>query len=434
MRGAGLVLLALVAQEPKVPERPPLPAHHRLGAPIELPEHHVVFRTPAGWERIKEDGQRRIYYGEAWPLDWSGGRVAVNLVEEHASLDDATKHAREWYEGRGLRFRAERRTYDAVLGTSAELQFATEHEGETAVMTLLYLKRGGRWFYLQFEYGGYAETLWRRTIAAIVRSFRVTDVRDARLDAPPGAAERTAAGLTLVVETRGKKAPSDSDTARVASELAAGLRFASALTGGEPLAPPPTVHCFVGPKPLQAVIPGADLDTPTALYVPEGRLLLAHLGKTRRAGKGSADRQAAALWAYVDCSTGSMWGLFPWIEAGIVEAAFAARPDGETLVPRLRECTVAEWIKKQAKRAEWPAIDAFVRRRTTLGEEREQAYAIALVLAAHGSDDPARRDVLPRYFAALREHGDPEGALDRALEGVDLAAWDAAARALLKAG
>ena len=380
------------------------------------------------------EGDRRIYCAEFWPIDGSGARLAVNVIEAHENPQESVDRSREWFVKQGARLRGERRTFDAVLGTTAEVQLGREHQGATSILELQFLRRGGRSFYLEFEYMLDAQPLWRRTIAAVVRSFRATGVPDRRCEPPSPAGERTAAGLTLVVEQRSKKGPAEADTRRVAEELAAGLAFAARLTGGEPPATPPTVHCFEGPKPLQAVIPGADLDTPTAVYVPEGRLVLAHVGKTRRSGKGSADRQAAALWAHVDLSTGSQWGLFPWIEAGIVEAAFAARLDRGTLVPTLRESTVAEWIKKHAKRADWPEIGAFLRRRTTLADEREQAYAIALVLTAHGSDDAARRGVLPRYFAALREHGDPDGALDRALEGVDLAAWDAAARALLKAG
>ena len=78
-----------------------------------------------------------------------------------------------------------------------------------------------------------------------------------------------------------------------------------------------------------------------------------------------------------------------------------------------------------------PACAEFLRRRTALETEAERAYALALVLVLSDGKPPGWADVIPGYFTHLHRRGVPAEALDVALEGVDLAALDAAARKVL---
>jgi len=222
--------------------------------------------------------------------------------------------------------------------------------------------------------------------------------------------------------------------AAVVADLDVGVALARQLARGPEVRPPRTVHCFLNPERLQLVVPSGDLDTPTALYCPEERLFLAHLlPRHRRPAKGSADRYAAGLRAYLDAWLGTPFGLPPWLEAGLAEAAFTAKAERGGVTCDWRRSELAATFGKKGPKPTWPDCAEFLRRRAPVATEAERAYALALVLVLTDGKTPGWADVIPRYFTHLHRRGLPAEALDVALEGVDLAALDAAARKLIGA-
>lgn len=433
MRGwelPAVVLVAVGAPPAEAQDAPPAQAGLVLGARERGEADGVELRVPTALTRREalEPGRDIA----AWDLAVQGKAVASLLfcrTVESESLDSCMAGERRWRGPAGIRPTEERRTRDPVLGTVGYLRMEGGPQPER--YHFFYVEHRGALRYIQVNFEPDGARLWEPLLPALVLSFRSTRVPEAWVQSPDDAETREVAGLTLVAEKRGAaklRAPA------VGRDLAAGFALARDLTGGAALAAAPRILLHGTPRPLQLVAPGPDKETPTALYLPEARMVLAHAAATSRPGKGSADRYRAALLAYLDARLGTPHGLWPWIRAGLEEAALAATGDGDTIAPTLRTSSVADWLKRSGAKAEWPDPSKFVRLREPVLDERGRAYALALVLAARSAPDPAAQGMLRRYFARMDERLDPDAALDHALEGVDLAALDAAARALLKSG
>lgn len=420
------------------------PAHAQAPAEaggdlIQDPTQGIEFRLPKGATRDPEfsDAFDHAYVCE---VDGQSCWVIMDVrdIPPEAGADPLDTYINEYRDrltSAGIRGVEVERGIDPKSGSHARVRGSTSRArrdggGREAVMASYFYAPPGRLGFVSILYYRDAAATVLPALRTVLFSFRITKAADDRCDIPADATRTDTDTFTFLV---GKGAAA-AGAKRVQDDCDAALALARTLTGGPTLKARLKVHVHADAARVKkaAATPGT---TPAALYVPEGRLVLAT--STATGGTALADRCEAVLDAYCDAWLGTPYGRPPWLAMGLRECARAAKAGKEGLVADLGASRHAGWIRKNARKATWQPLRAFLQAPPGefLTEKPERpVYAMGLLLAAARSADEPTRTVVPRFCAEFLRHRDPDLALDDVLKGVDLDALDKATRDLLAKG
>ncbi len=425
---------ALTPQEP-VPVAPVV-----LGDPIRDEEGGFEVRVPKG---AKPAPSSHPSIRKCFNYSHEGGHegsfmLASQPVPPGFEVGEYVDQTKMIFAANGCTPVDERKTYDPKTGSAAMLRLDGPPGGAPAgfikieaTLDLYFYAQPGRAMFAGFVYPKDQAAEWRRIMREILYSIRIISVPDDRLK-PPEPAERTEDDSWLFFHA--KTVPAGAAKA-VREDFAAALAFARDLTGG-PAAPKLKVHLFPDAARVKAAWDGATADVPAALYIPQGRLLLAQAAPLPNPARTLGSRCEGVLAAYLDGVLGTPFGIPPWLEEGLRQAARAGKKSGSRIAADPKSSPLAKWIRESGRKASYPPIRALLEAKAAdLGSDKPEAQALALavVLASRASKDEKRKAILPRFLEDFRRHRDPDMALAGALEGVDLDGLETEAKGLLGA-
>ncbi len=414
------------------------PAPVVLGDPIRDEEGGFEVRVPKGAKPAKSlhPSIRKVFsYSHEGGYEGSF-MMAAQPVPPGFRVGEYVDETKALFAASGFTPVDERKTYDSKTGSAAMLRLDAPAGGAPegfvqveATLDLYFYSQPGRVLFAGFAYPKAQAAEWRRVMREILYSVRIISVPDDRLKAPDPA-ERVEDDALLLLHP---KTTAPAAVKAVREDLAAALAFVRDLTGG-PAAPKLKVHLFPDAARVKAAWDGAGADLPAALYVPQGRLLLAHAAPLVPPARTLGSRCEGVLVAYLDGVLGTPYGVPPWLEEGLRQGARASKRAGSKITADPKSSPLAKWIREAGRKAAFPPIRALLEAPAadfTSEKPESQPLAMALVLASRASKDEKRRAIIPRFLEEFRRHRDPDLALATALEGVDLDALEAEARALL---
>ncbi len=427
---AGALALGVPAVSPLASPQD-LPEGVELGAPLVDAELGIEVRLPKGGTR--EYVNKTIKY-EFRYTDPGGAESIVRLsgAPKDQSFDDFVEEQIESVAADGFVVVEERKTGDPETGATRVVKL--DRAADDIHMNVHYYRRPGWGVFVNFICHGEHLDRWRRIAVPVLRTLRITWLPDDRAR-PPEPRERIEDDvLCLVVE----KGIPPKALQPIREDLAAGVALARELTGIPASGPKLLVHLFATVDKVKAVHEGAAVHLPAALYIPEARCILAHAAPGPSAARNPSSRLEAAIVASVEPWLGTPVGWPAWVEAGLREAAWAARRAGPRAEVALKHSRHARWVRENARKNPWPPIrivlESPAARFVEEGKPDAAAYALGLLLASRASAEERIRGMFPRGLEAFRSERDARRATATAIEGVDLDALDGDVRALLGKG
>ncbi|MCI0340219.1 MAG: hypothetical protein L0216_03565 [Planctomycetales bacterium] len=425
----GLALALPASAASPVPPQD-FPEGVEFGEPLVDPELGVEIRLPTGGQREKVNPSVKHEFRYRDAAGWEG-LIRLSGSDRGLPYDDFVDGTSSAVEMGGFTVVEQSKLPDAETGSAGCVRL--RRPADKVATSLHFYRRTGWACCVAFTHSEESADLWRRIAAAVLRTVRVTWLPEGWAR-PPEPHDRLEGESLNLLAARGIP-PSASKAIR--EDFAAGVGLARELTGGPAPSRPLTVHLFGDTARLKAIHEGAAVDLPAAIYLPEARLVVAHAAPGPNPSRNLGSRCEAAFLGYLDDWLGSLRGLPPWLEAGLREAARAARRSGAKAVPELKSSPHAKWIRENGRRPTGPGLAEFLefgRARFEEGKPEVSATALALVLASRASPDEGRRMLVPRGLFHFRTHRQDEGARAAGLHCVDIPALEAEVRALLAKG